>query len=126
MNQHNLSNFYDGSITIKGQTIKNSHSPIPLFEMKKKIYSSKIRKQMRSSSVPSSNISSQETDDSLFALSQIRNMDRFISKRINKNVVWKEKARNIYEINTSRNYKEIKSIKDRIHESRFEDAKILI
>ena len=123
MHQNNLSNFYDGSITIKGQTIKNSHSPIPLFEMKKKIYSSKIRKQMRSSSVPSSNISSQETDDSLFALSQIRNMDRFISKRINKNVVWKEKARNIYEINTSRNYKEIKSIKDRIHESRFEDAK---
>ena len=78
---------------------------------------------MRSSSVPMQSISSQETDDSLFALSQIRNLDRYISKRINKKTIWKERTPNIYEINTSRNCKEIKNIKDRIHQSRFEDSK---
>ena len=122
MNTHNLSGFYEASNT--GNTITNSHASNPLFALKKKSNSSKYHQKFRSSSVPTNqNLSSQETDDSLFALSQIRNMDRFISKRINKNVVWKEKTRNIYEINTSKNCKEIKSIKDRIYKSRFEDSK---
>ena len=123
MNTHNLSSLNDLSQTTKGGPKKNAINQLPLNIVKKKLYSSKLRKNIRSSSVPTQNISTQETDDSLFALSQIKNMDRFISKRINKNVVWKEKMRNIYEINTSRNYKEIKSIKDRIHELRFEDSK---
>ena len=122
MNTQNLSNLYETSNT--GNTIINSFSQMPQFGLKKKLNSSKFRQKFRSSSVPTSqSLSSQETDDSLFALSQIRNMDRFISKKINKNVVWKEKTRNIYEINTSRNCKEIKTIKDRIHQSRFEDSK---
>ena len=107
-----------------GNTLKNSsYTPIPAFGIKKKLNSSKFRRKMRSSSVPMQNISSQETDDSLFALSQIRNLDRYISKRINKKTIWKERTPNIYEINTSRNCKEIKNIKDRIHQSRFEDSK---
>ena len=123
LNTHNLSNINNTSQTAKGGTIKNAITQMPLNLMKKKLNSSNFRKKIRSSSVPNQNMSTQETDDSLFALSQIKNMDRFISKRINKNVVWKEKMRNIYEINTSRNCKEIKSIKDRIHELRFEDSK---
>ena len=120
LNPNNLSN-YETSNT--GNTLKNFHSPIPVFGLKKKLNSSKFRRKIRSSSVPSQNISSQETDDSLFALSQIRNLDRFISKRINKKTIWKERTPNIYEINTSRNCKEIKNIRDRIHQSRFEDSK---
>ena len=122
INTHNLSNLNEISQTTRGGTIKNTINQLPLNLVKKKLYSSKFRKNIRSSSVPTQNISTQETDDSLFALSQIRNLDRFISKRINKIVVWKEKMRNIYEINTSRNCKEIKGIKDRIHELRFEDS----
>ena len=120
LNPNNLSN-YETSKT--GNTLKNLHNPIPVFGLKKKLNSSKLRRKIRSSSVPSQNISSQETDDSLFALSQIRNLDRFISKRINKKTIWKERTPNIYEINTSRNCKEIKNIRDRIHQSRFEDSK---
>ena len=120
LNPNNLSN-YETSNT--GNTLKNLHTPIPVFGLKKKLNSSKLRRKIRSSSVPSQNISSQETDDSLFALSQIRNLDRFISKRINKKTIWKERTPNIYEINTSRNCKEIKNIRDRIHQSRFEDSK---
>ena len=120
LNPNNLSN-YETSNT--GNTLKNLRTPIPVFGLKKKLNSSKLRRKIRSSSVPSQNISSQETDDSLFALSQIRNLDRFISKRINKKTIWKERTPNIYEINTSRNCKEIKNIRDRIHQSRFEDSK---
>ena len=120
LNPNNLSN-YETSNT--GNTLKNLRTPIPVFGLKKKLNSSKLRRKIRSSSVPSQNISSQETDDSLFALSQIRNLDRFISKRINKKTIWRERTPNIYEINTSRNCKEIKNIRDRIHQSRFEDSK---
>ena len=120
LNPNNLSD-YETSNT--GNTLKNLRTPIPVFGLKKKLNSSKLRRKIRSSSVPSQNISSQETDDSLFALSQIRNLDRFISKRINKKTIWKERTPNIYEINTSRNCKEIKNIRDRIHQSRFEDSK---
>ena len=120
LNPNNLSN-YETSNT--GNTLKNLYTPIPVFGLKKKLNSSKLRRKIRSSSVPSQNISSQETDDSLFALSQIRNLDRFISKRINKKTIWKERTPNIYEINTSRNCKEIKNIRDRIHQYRFEDSK---
>ena len=121
LSQSNLSNFYETSNAVN--TLKNFRPSIPILGIKKKLNSSKFRQKIRSSSVPSQNISSQETDDSLFALSQIRNMDRYISKRINKKTIWKEKPRNIYEINTSRNCKEIKNIKDKIHQSRFENSK---
>ena len=118
LNPNNLSNYYETSNT--ANTLKNFNSSIP--GTQKKINSSKVRLKLRSSSVPRQSISSQETDDSLFALSQIKNMDKMILKRINKNSIWREKMRNIYEVNTSRNCKEIKYIREKIYNSRFEES----
>ena len=108
-NYHNLSQINNTSKTIRNLSAK-------------KINSTKLRKKIRSSSVPH-DLSSQETDDSLFVLSQIKNMERIISKRVNKGLVWKEKPRNIFEISTSRNYKEIKNIKQKVYDNRFEESK---
>ena len=88
----------------------------------KKIIKNKYGKY-RPSSVVQQRISEQETDDSIFALSQIRNIDDKIAKRINKKLVWKEKPRKIYDLNTSRNFNEIKIIRKKIHDSRFECSK---
>ena len=121
MNVQNLSNINNTSQTNKSSKSK-VNSKDPMF-IKRVINFSKISSKNRSISLQNRNVSSQETDDSLFALSQIRNMDRLIEKRINKKVVWKQKARNIYEVNASRNVQTIKSIKDQLHQSRFEDSK---
>ena len=121
MNVQNLSNINNTSQTNKSSKSK-VNSKDSMF-IKRIINFSKISSKNRSISMQNRNVSSQETDDSLFALSQIRNMDRLIEKRINKKVVWKQKARNIYEVNASRNVQTIKSIKDQLHQSRFEDSK---
>ena len=121
MNIHNLSNINNTSQTNKSSKSK-VNSKDSMF-IKRIINFSKISSKNRSISLQNRNVSSQETDDSLFAFSQIRNMDRLIEKRINKKVVWKQKARNIYEVNASRNVQTIKSIKDQLHQSRFEDSK---
>ena len=55
-----------------------------------------------------------ETDDTIFALSEIRNMDKKLSKRVNKNLIWKEKIDNIYDICSSKNKKDIKEIKEKV------------
>ena len=91
--------------------------------MSQKISKSKLSKNSRPSSVLQYRNIDQETDDSIFALSQITNIDNLISKRINKNLVWKEKPKKIYDIIASRNCKDIKRIRQRIHETRFEPSK---
>ena len=122
-NPNNISNINnDTSQTIQSnKSIKNANNQM----FNKKINFSKINPKNRSLSVHKINreISSQETDDSLFALSQIKNMDRIIANRINKKVIWKQKTRNIYDVDTSHNTKQIKSIKEHLHQSRFEDSK---
>ena len=55
--------------------------------------------------------SSAETDDTFFALSEIKYMDHKISKRINKCLIWKEKLSNIYDDCTSKNKKDIENIR---------------
>ena len=55
--------------------------------------------------------SSVETDDTFFALSEIKHMDQKISKRINKCLIWKEKLNNIYGDCTSKNKKDIENIR---------------
>ena len=121
LNIQNLSNINNTSQTNSiSKSIKNNGVPTLV---KKRINFSKLPSKHRSLSNINRNISSQETDDSLFALSQIKNMDRLIEKRINKKVVWKQKARNIYDENTSRNAQKIKNIKNNLHQSRFEDSK---
>ena len=59
-------------------------------------------------------LSEVETDDTIFALSEIRNMDKKIAKRVKKNLIWKEKTDNIYDIVTSKNRNDIKNIKEKV------------
>ena len=40
-------------------------------------------------------LSDEETDDSIFALSQIKNIDDLLSRRVNKTKIWKMKQKNI-------------------------------
>jgi hypothetical protein len=63
---------------------------------------------------PKNDASEAETDDTIFALSEIRNMDKKLSKRVNKNLIWKEKIDNIYDVCTSKNKKDIKEIKEKV------------
>ena len=60
--------------------------------------------------------SSAETDDTFFALSEIKSMDKKIYKRINKGSVWREKNKNIYDMYASENKKEIEKIRRNIRE----------
>ena len=58
-----------------------------------------------------------ETDDTIFAISVIKNMDDMIAKRINKNLIWKRKVNNIYDICSSKNRKDIKDIQTKVREN---------
>ena len=60
--------------------------------------------------------SSVDTDDTFFALSEIKNMDHKIVKRFNKGIVWKEKMRNIYDMAASANKKDIQQVRKNIRE----------
>jgi hypothetical protein len=70
------------------------------------------------------NLSDEETDDSIFALSQIKNIDDLLSKRVNKTKIWKKKQKTIYDIEASNNYKIIKKIKENINKNRFKNTRI--
>ena len=60
--------------------------------------------------------SSAETDDTFFAMSEIKQMDNKIIKRTNKGTIWKTKIKNIYDTFASENQKEINQIKKNIRE----------
>ena len=65
--------------------------------------------------------SSAETDDTFFALSEVRRMDKLISKRINKGFIWKEKLNNIYDICTYQNKKDIQKVREAVKLSLSDD-----
>ena len=68
------------------------------------------------------NLSEEETDDSIFALSQIKNIDNLLSRRAHRTKIWKEKQQTIYDIEASSNYKAIKQIKENIKKNRFRNS----
>ena len=63
-----------------------------------------------------SSFSSDETDDTYFALSGIKRTDKKITKRINKGIIWKNKGKNVYDLFASANKKEIQRIRKNIRE----------
>ena len=81
-----------------------------------KLKKSKKRK-LKPFLIPQSEISGPQTDDAIFALSEIRNMDNKIAKRINKNLIWKEKMNNIYDICSSKNRNDIKEVKKKVRQN---------
>ena len=71
----------------------------------------KLSSLMKNKKKKGISFSSVETDDTIFALSEIRFIDNKINKRVNKRSVWKEKPKNIYDICASRNHKDIENVK---------------
>lgn len=69
------------------------------------------RKKYTSLQRNKNSLSSAETDDTFFALSEIKQMDKKISKRINKGLIWKEQLKNIYDICTFQNKKDIEKVR---------------
>ena len=80
-------------------------------QLPKNIYSKNKGKKLTSLMRNKNSLSSAETDDTFFALSEIKQMDRKISKRINKGLIWKEKLNNIYDICTFQNKKDIEKVR---------------
>ena len=122
----NISNHKNNNRKINMKNLIKNNSNINVSRISQKMTNNKNRQKKRPSSVLHNlhnQISGEETDDSIFALSQIKNIDDLIAKRINKNFVWKEKHKKVYDINASKNYKDIKKIKKKIYEARFEPSK---
>ena len=72
------------------------------------------KRKMKPYFIPKNELSRAETDDTIFALSEIRQMDKKLEKRVNKNLIWKEKIYNIYDISSSKNRNDIKNIKQKV------------
>ena len=72
------------------------------------------KKQIKNYLIPETDVSYIETDDTIFALSEIRRVDKKIAKRVNKNLIWKEKINSIYDNYCSKNRKDIRDIKERV------------
>ena len=121
--------FYSGNPSKKQKNLSNikfdSNTPKSLFEQNRalssfgkytsqlpnNIYNKNKRKKYTSLQRNKNSFSSAETDDTFFALSEIKQMDQKISKRINKGLIWKEKLNNIYDICTFQNKKDIEKVR---------------
>ena len=121
--------FYSGNPSKKQKNLSNikfdSNTPKSIFEQNRALssfgkYTSQLpnninnknkRKKYTSLQRNKNSFSSAETDDTFFALSEIKQMDQKISKRINKGLIWKEKLNNIYDICTFQNKKDIEKVR---------------
>ena len=84
-------------------------------QLKNNLINKKNRKYT-SSAKRKNSFSSAETDDTFFANSELKNIDKKIIKRINKCSIWKEKLNNIYGMYASSNKKDIQNIRRNIRE----------
>ena len=84
-------------------------------QLKNNLINKKNRKYT-SSAKRKNSFSSAETDDTFFANSEVKNIDKKIIKRINKCSIWKEKLNNIYGMYASSNKKDIQNIRRNIRE----------
>ena len=92
--------------------LKTSKNFYPHHKMNKK--NKKIHKSNLIFLTEFSNI---ETDDTCFAMSEIKRIDTNIKKRINKNLIWKEKQENIYDLFSAKNKTDIKNVKERVRQN---------
>ena len=77
----------------------------------------KRKKKLKSNMVYLDDISKNITDDDYFAMASIQKIDNTIKKRVNKELIWKEKNKNIYDIYTSKNRLDINNVKNRVKEN---------
>jgi hypothetical protein len=81
-------------------------------QLQNNIYSKNKGKRLTSLVKNKNSFSSAETDDTFFALSEIKMMDQKIGKRVNKGLIWKEKLHSIYDICTLQNKKDIEKVRE--------------
>lgn len=72
------------------------------------------KKKIKSNIIYLTEISKNQTDDDYFAMSEIAKIDNTINKRINKNIIWKEKLENKYDMFSSTNRNDIINVKNRV------------
>ena len=100
--------FQNQNIPLSSYAKYTSHLKNNLINKKNRKYTSLIKRK--------NSFSSAETDDTFFANSEVKNIDKKIIKRINKCSIWKEKLNNIYGMYASSNKKDIQNIRRNIRE----------
>ena len=100
--------FQNQNIPLSSYEKYTSHLKNNLINKKNRKYTSLVKRK--------NSFSSAETDDTFFANSEVKNIDKKIIKRINKCSIWKEKLNNIYGMYASSNKKDIQNIRRNIRE----------
>ena len=100
--------FQNQNIPLSSYAKYTSHLKNNLINKKNRKYTSLVKRK--------NSFSSAETDDTFFANSEVKNIDKKIIKRINKCSIWKEKLNNIYGMYASSNKKDIQDIRRNIRE----------
>ena len=100
--------FQNQNIPLSSYAKYTSHLKNNLINKKNRKYTSLVKRK--------NSFSSAETDDTFFANSEVKNIDKKIIKRINKCSIWKEKLNNIYGMYASSNKKDIQNIRRNIRE----------
>ena len=100
--------FQNQNIPLSSYEKYTSHLKNNLINKKNRKYTSLVKRK--------NSFSSAETDDTFFANSEVKNIDKKIIKRINKCSIWKEKLNNIYGMYASSNKKDIQDIRRNIRE----------
>ena len=75
------------------------------------------KKKIKTNIIYLTEIDKKQTDDDYFAMSEIKRIDNAIKKRINKDIIWKEKTENKYDIFTSKNRIDINNVKERVKQN---------
>ena len=113
----NLPKVYPDNLTLDEkvdilQRLKDGYNPNSRLKLPKA--NSCYKKSLLLKDEFSANISKAETDDTIFALSEIKLTDSKISKRLNNGQVWRKKNENIYDAFASNNHKLIKDVQRRV------------
>ena len=109
---HNTSNFSKSNLKEIDKIYSLTARKIIDEKIKKK-----KKKKLKKNIIYLTEISKNQTDDNYFAMSSVNKIDASIKKRINKDLIWKEKNQNIYDIYTSKNRIDINNVKNRVREN---------
>ena len=115
---------YDSSSQNENSNPFNNNMNANLTSYKHKSFSTKHNNQHKPIKSEYDDLSEATTDDTLFALNEIKLVDDKIAKRNqNRQLIWKKKSNNnIYGTYATQNYKDIKAVKEKVHESGGWDA----
>ena len=103
LSSNSINNFIGRNRAVSSFSKYKSQLPNHINKNTKRKYTSLIKSK--------NSFSSAETDDTFFALSEIKILDHKIEKRLNKGIIWKEKLNHIYDDCTSKNRQDLENIR---------------